>query len=101
MVKIEPVEEPRRDRSWDFIPPQHIPMEPMKSRFDTLELEAEKGYDQDLAVEEAKRCYLCHHKYEIDPDNCIYCRACIEVAPRNCIKLVSGVDQRRTAATAN
>jgi NADPH-dependent glutamate synthase beta subunit-like oxidoreductase/ferredoxin len=91
VVKIEPVEEPRRDRSWDFIPPQHIPMEPMKSRFDTLGLEAEKGYDQDLAVEEAKRCYLCHHKYEIDPDNCIYCRACIEVAPRNCIKLVSGV----------
>jgi formate dehydrogenase major subunit len=92
VVKIEPVEEPRRDRSWDFIPPQHIPMEPMKSRFDTLELEAEKGYDPDLAVEEAKRCYLCHHKYEIDPDNCIYCRACIEVAPRNCIKLVSGIE---------
>ncbi len=92
VVKIEPVEEPRRERSWDFIPPQHIPMEPMKSRFDTLELEAEKGYDQDLAVEEAKRCYLCHHKYEIDPDNCIYCRACIEVAPRNCIKLVSGIE---------
>jgi ferredoxin len=92
VVKIETVEEPRRDRSWDFIPPQHIPMEPMKSRFDTLALEAEKGYDQDLAVEEAKRCYLCHHKYEIDPDNCIYCRACIEVAPRDCIKLVSGVE---------
>ncbi len=92
VVKIEPVEEPRRDRAWDFIPAQHIPMEPMKSRFDTLTLEAEKGYDQELAVEEAKRCYLCHHKYEIDPDNCIYCRACIEVAPRNCIKLVSGID---------
>jgi formate dehydrogenase major subunit len=92
VVKIEPVEEPRRERAWDFIPPQHIPMEPMKSRFDTLTLEAEKGYDQELAVEEAKRCYLCHHKYEIDPDNCIYCRACIEVAPRNCIKLVSGID---------
>ena len=92
VVKIEPVEEPRRERAWDFIPQQHIPMEPMKSRFDTLTLEAEKGYDQELAVEEAKRCYLCHHKYEIDPDNCIYCRACIEVAPRNCIKLVSGID---------
>jgi glutamate synthase (NADPH/NADH) small chain len=92
VVKIEAVEEPRRDRAWDFIPPQHIPMEPMRSRFETLTLEAEKGYDQELAVEEAKRCYLCHHKYEIDPDNCIYCRACIEVAPRNCIKLVSGID---------
>ncbi len=92
VVKIEPVEEPRRDRAWDFIPGQPMPVEPMKSRFDTLTLEAEKGYDQELAVEEAKRCYLCHHKYEIDPDNCIYCRACIEVAPRNCIKLVSGID---------
>jgi formate dehydrogenase major subunit len=92
VVKIEPVEEPRRERAWDFLPPQHMPVEPMKSRFDTLTLEAEKGYDQALAVEEAKRCYLCHHKYEIDPDNCIYCRACIEVAPRNCIKLVSGID---------
>lgn len=92
VVKIEPVEEPRRERAWDFLPPQHMPVEPMKSRFDTLTLEAEKGYDQKLAVEEAKRCYLCHHKYEIDPDNCIYCRACIEVAPRNCIKLVSGID---------
>lgn len=92
VVKIEPIEEPRRERAWDFIPPQHMPMEPMKSRFDSLELEAEKGYDQALAVEEAKRCYLCHHKYEIDPDNCIYCRACIEVAPRNCIKLVNGID---------
>jgi formate dehydrogenase major subunit len=92
VVKIETVEEPRRDRAWDFIPPQHMRMEPMRSRFDTLTLEAEKGYDQELAVEEAKRCYLCHHKYEIDPDNCIYCRACIEVAPRNCIKLVSGID---------
>jgi len=92
VVKIEPVEEPRRDRAWDFIPAQPIPMEPMKSRFDTLTLEAEKGYDEPLAVEEAKRCYLCHHKYEINPDNCIYCRACIEVAPRNCIKLVSGID---------
>jgi formate dehydrogenase major subunit len=91
VVKVEPLAEPRRERAWDFIPPQHMPTEPLQSRFDDLLLEAEKGYGQEMAVEEAKRCYLCHHKYEIDPDNCIYCRACIEVAPRNCIKLVSGV----------
>jgi NADPH-dependent glutamate synthase beta subunit-like oxidoreductase len=92
VVKIEPIEEPLRERAFDFIPPQHMPMEPMKSRFDGLTLEAEKGYDAALAKEEAKRCYLCHHKYEIDTDNCIYCRACIEVAPRDCIKLVEGVE---------
>jgi NADPH-dependent glutamate synthase beta subunit-like oxidoreductase/ferredoxin len=91
VVKIEPVEQPIRNRSWDFIPPQEMPTEPVKGRFDHIEREAEHGYDKDAAHEEAKRCYLCHHKYEIDTDNCTYCRACIEVAPRNCIKLVDGV----------
>jgi formate dehydrogenase major subunit len=54
--------------------------------------EVETGLDQGLALEEAKRCYLCYLKYEIDVDNCIYCRACIDVAPRDCIKLVKGVE---------
>ena len=43
VVKIETVEEPRRDRAWDFIPPQHMPMEPMKSRFDTLDARGREG----------------------------------------------------------
>ena len=30
VVKIEPVAEPRRERAWDFIPPQHMPTEPMQ-----------------------------------------------------------------------
>lgn len=91
VVKIEPVEQPLRERSWDFIPKQKMPTEPVRNRFDDMAREAEHGYDETLAREEAKRCYLCHHKYEIDTDNCTYCRARIEVAPRNCIKLVQGV----------
>ncbi len=91
VVKIEPVEAPLRERAFDFIPRQPIPTEPMANRFNDLETEVETGMDKDLAFEEAKRCYLCHMKYEIDVDNCIYCRACIDVAPRDCIKLVSGV----------
>jgi len=92
VVKITPVPEPLRERSFDFIPRQDIPTLPVSSRFDGLVDEVETGYDDELAFEEAKRCYLCYHKYEIDVDNCIYCRACIEVAPRNCIKLVDGVE---------
>jgi formate dehydrogenase major subunit len=92
VVKIEPVEEPLRERSYDFIPRQKMPTEPMKSRLGDLVCEAEHGFDLALAEEEAKRCYLCHHKYEIDTDNCIYCNACIEVAPRDCIKLVKGIE---------
>ena len=92
VVKIEPVDEPLRERQYDFIPRQHVPMESLNSRFEGgLQVEVETGMDKNLALEEARRCYLCYLKYEIDVDNCIYCRACIEVAPRDCIKLVSGV----------
>ena len=92
VVKIEPVSEPLRERSYDFIPKQKIPTETLGKRLCSLTAEVETGMDHKLAREEAKRCYLCYLNYEIDVDNCIYCRACIEVAPRDCIKLVSGVE---------
>jgi formate dehydrogenase major subunit len=92
VVKIEPVEEPLRERAFDFIPRQEMPTEDAGKRFKGLTNEVEKGMELETAYEEAKRCYLCYHRYSIDVDNCIYCRACIEVAPRDCIKLVEGVD---------
>jgi len=92
VVKVEPVEQPLRERAFDFIPRQEMPTSALGERFDDLTDEVEKGLELEEAYEEAKRCYLCYHKYEIDVDNCIYCRACIEVAPRNCIKLVQGVE---------
>ena len=92
VVKIEAIGGPLRERSDDFIPRQEMPTVPVEFRFDGLKTEVEKGLDHELAYQEAKRCYLCYLRYEIDVDNCIYCRACIEVAPRDCIKLVEGVE---------
>lgn len=92
VVKIEAVENPLRERSFDFIPRQEMPTSKLQGRCDDLIDEVELGLELEEAFEEAKRCYLCYHRYEIDVDNCIYCRACIEVAPRDCIKLVEGVD---------
>jgi NADPH-dependent glutamate synthase beta subunit-like oxidoreductase len=92
VVKISPVEEPLRQRSFDFIPRQEMPTEPLSERIHSDSKEVETGYDLTLAREEAKRCYLCYHKYEINIDDCTYCRACIEVAPRDCIKMVDGVE---------
>jgi formate dehydrogenase major subunit len=92
MVRIEPVEQPLRERAFDFIPRQDMPTAPLGKRLRDVEREVETGLDETLAFEEAKRCYLCNLKYQIDIDNCIYCRACIEVAPKNCIKLVEGVE---------
>ena len=71
---------------------REMPTAPVSKRCCSLTEEVELGLDKENAFEEAKRCYLCYLRYEIDVDNCIYCRACIEVAPRNCIKLVEGVD---------
>jgi formate dehydrogenase major subunit len=95
VVRIEPVDGPSRERSYDFIPRQDMPTAELRQRCKSQQHEVETGYDRDLAREEAKRCYLCNLKYHIDVDNCIYCRACIEVAPKNCIKLVEGIEIKK------
>ena len=91
-VRIEQVDEPLRERAFDFIARSHMPTEGIEERSGSLNQEVEKGFSGDLAHEEAKRCYLCNLNYQIDIDNCIYCRACIEVAPKNCIKMVEGIE---------
>ncbi|HJN23191.1 MAG: FAD-dependent oxidoreductase [Rhodospirillales bacterium] len=95
VVKVEAVDGPLHERSFDFISRQEMPTTPLKGRFRGPSAEVEKGLGIKQASEEAKRCYLCNHRYEIDIDNCIYCRACIEVAPRNCIKLVEGIEIKK------
>ena len=92
VVRIVPVEKPLRERAFDFIVRQHMPTAHMDERMRDGKHEVELGLDEKLAFEEAKRCYLCNLRYQIDVDRCIFCRACIEVAPRNCIKLVRGVE---------
>jgi formate dehydrogenase major subunit len=93
-VRIEPVAGPLRDRAFDFIPRQPMPTVPLNRRLRPASCEVETGLDREHAAEEAKRCYLCTLRYQINVDRCIYCRACIEVAPRNCIKLIRGVSMQ-------
>jgi formate dehydrogenase major subunit len=92
VVRITPVAGPLRERAYDFIPRQEMPTAAPNERVRSRTLEVELGFPGGEAHEEAKRCYLCNLKYQIDVDRCIYCRACIEVAPRACIKLVEGVE---------
>lgn len=92
VVRIEPVAGPLRERSYDFIARQEMPTAQLAKRVKKGDLEVETGLPPETTLEEAKRCYLCNLRYQIDVDRCIYCRACIEVAPRACIKLVKGID---------
>lgn len=91
-VRIEPVAAPLRERAFDFIPRQSMPTAPLTERIGDAAREVETGMDRATVLEEAKRCYLCNLRYQIDVERCIFCRACIEVAPRNCIKLIKGVE---------
>ncbi len=100
VVRIEPVSAPLRERAFDFIARQEMPTAPLGQRVKKADLEVETGLPTATTLEEAKRCYLCNLRYQIDVDRCIYCRACIEVAPRACIKLVKGVDVAEDGALA-
>jgi len=98
VVQITPVQAPLRERAYDFIARQQMRTAPLQERIakgrDAQPCEVELGLDGEQTAQEARRCYLCNLKYQIDIDRCIYCRACIEVAPRNCILLVEGVEVR-------
>ncbi len=79
-----------RNRDMDFVPLQDMPMKKVNER--AFEAEVEEGYDPELAIDEAQRCYQCNYKYEIDPDVCIYCNWCIKAKPRpDCIVEVSSL----------
>ncbi len=98
-VRMEDTDITDRQRSWDFLPRQDIPtVDSVKDRINPPLPEVETGFTQEMALEEAKRCYLCYLHYEIDISTCIYCRYCIDVAPRDCIKLVNEISTNEAGA---
>lgn len=91
VVRLESHASTDRPRAFDFINKVEMNTIGMQERLASAVNEVETGYDQDQALEESKRCYLCNLKYEIDPLACIYCSACIDVAPKDCIKMVENI----------
>jgi NADPH-dependent glutamate synthase beta subunit-like oxidoreductase/ferredoxin len=91
VVAVEDAETTGRERAMDFIPRQPMPMLSVTARGMTDEVET--GYAPDAAQQEARRCYLCHFKYEIDNELCIYCDRCLKVMPVDrCIVKISGLE---------
>ncbi len=91
VARVEDAGGPGRIREMDYVPLQPMPMIPLEER--SLKAEVESGFTESLAVDETQRCYLCHYKYEIDPDKCIYCDWCIKAKPRpDCIVKVSSLN---------
>ena len=87
---VEDTPQTGRIREMDAVPREPMPMLPLEQRTGTAEVE--QGFSRDGAETETQRCYLCQHKFEIDPDRCIYCDWCIKAKPRpDCILKVSAL----------
>jgi NADPH-dependent glutamate synthase beta subunit-like oxidoreductase len=86
-VLIEPAKTTGRTREMDAIARHTMPTLPVQGR--TLQNEVELGFEDSSAREEAKRCYRCHYKFEIDQNACIRCDWCLKVKPRTeCILML-------------
>jgi ferredoxin len=79
VVRISDAPGTGRTRAMDEIPRQPMRTEPLDRR--GLTDEVERGFDAEAARTEARRCYLCHYKFEIDNELCIYCDRCLKVMP--------------------
>jgi NADPH-dependent glutamate synthase beta subunit-like oxidoreductase len=86
-VLVEPAKTTGRTREMDAIARYSMPTLPVPGR--TLQNEVELGYDAESAQEEAKRCYRCNYKFEIDQSACIRCDWCLRAKPRpECILML-------------
>jgi formate dehydrogenase beta subunit len=54
----------------------------------SLELEAEKGFDQAAAQREARRCLNCDMQTVLTPSLCIECDSCVDICPVNCLTIL-------------
>lgn len=79
-----------RVRDHDLLEPAPMGLAELAARA-AGDAEVETGFSAQGALNNAKRCYLCHYKFEIDQDRCIHCDWCIDAAPRKCIKRVASV----------
>jgi formate dehydrogenase (NADP+) beta subunit len=70
---------------------QAVPMLPLDRRTGMTEVEV--GYDEEAAVNEARRCLRCwintvFEGNEEDGSRCILCGGCVDVCPEDCLQLV-------------
>lgn len=81
-----------REEADNDIPRQQMPVLAIDQR--SFPGEVERGFTEESALREARRCYFCHYKYEIDSSRCIYCDLCCEVKPlEDCILKVRALQQ--------
>jgi len=83
-LRVSELKHINRIRDFDLLTPPDMPVLALDQR--DLCAEVEVGFTPEQTDTQAKRCYLCNTKFEIDQDLCIHCDWCIKVSPRDCIR---------------
>jgi formate dehydrogenase beta subunit len=90
-IEVEVLERHRMFTDYMDFGRQAIPMLPLERRTGMTEVEV--GYDEQTAMQEARRCLRCwiNTVFEGNPadgSQCILCGGCVDVCPENCLRLV-------------
>jgi NADPH-dependent glutamate synthase beta subunit-like oxidoreductase len=79
----------RRERGYESIRRQAVPVREPHERLDAATVEVERGFDEATAMREASRCLDCGVTPVFDGSRCVLCGGCADVCPTECLKLVS------------
>jgi formate dehydrogenase (NADP+) beta subunit len=65
-----------------------VPKADQDTALKSLKIEVEKGFDANLAMEEAQRCLNCDVQTIFSESLCIECDACVDICPTDCINFI-------------
>jgi formate dehydrogenase (NADP+) beta subunit len=84
---------------WSFdnaVTPDHrfkVPLRDVSAALKNIRVEVELGYDQQLALKEARRCLNCDVQTVFSDSLCIECDACVDICPMDCISFVENGEE--------
>ncbi len=78
----------QRERGYESIRRQAIPVREPAERFKHPDLVVETGFTTEQAMREASRCLDCGVTPVFDGARCVLCGGCVDVCPTKCLKLV-------------
>ncbi|MBI4893340.1 MAG: FAD-dependent oxidoreductase [Acidobacteria bacterium] len=77
----------RRERGYESLRRQAVPLAHPEERLEHPEALVEKGFTTELAMREASRCLDCGVTPVFDGARCVLCGGCADVCPTLCLKL--------------
>ncbi|HEY3439652.1 MAG TPA: FAD-dependent oxidoreductase [Paludibaculum sp.] len=93
LTSYQVLEQYRRERGYESIRRQAIPVTEPHERFEHPSVQVEQGYDTATAMREASRCLDCGVTPVFDGTRCVLCGGCADVCPTLCLKLVPYDDE--------